>query len=58
MKVDFGKNNPVRLAKFILFYQVLESQMLTVHLYSTVSAVVEDLNPVETPLIMIEVWEG
>ena len=36
------------------FYQVLESQMHTVHQYSTVSAVVGDLNPDETLLIMIE----
>ena len=36
------------------FYQVLESQMRTVHQYSTVSAVVGDLNPGETLLIMIE----
>ena len=43
---------------FFLFYQVLESQIHTVHLYSTVSAVVEDLNPVETSLIKIEMYEG
>ena len=46
------------MAIFFLFYQVLESQIHTVHLYSTVSAVVEDLDPVETPLIKIEMYEG